>query len=93
MFVVAENDANVISALESYLIDLSVYGAAKSKNQFSKINRNQSSRSQACSGFISSVRNDVLVKIVFNDLINTNFNFSWINNTNTQMYVKPGSNR
>ena len=89
----AENDANVISALDSYLIDLSVYGTAKSKNQFSKLKQNQSSRSQACSGFISSVRNNGLVKIVFNDLINTNFNFSLINNTNTQMYVRPGSNR
>jgi hypothetical protein len=28
-----------------------------------------------------------LVKIVFNDIINTNLNISWINNTNTEMYV------
>jgi hypothetical protein len=37
---VAENDANVISALDSYLIDLSVYGAAKTKNKFAKIKQN-----------------------------------------------------
>ena len=30
---------------------------------------------------------------MFNDIVNTNFNISWINSSNTQIYVKPGNNR
>ena len=58
-----------------------------------KIKKTKLSKSQACSGFISSVSNNGLVKIIFSDIIDTNFNVSLINETNTQMYVKPGNNR
>ncbi len=62
-------------------------------NPFLKKNKTKLSKSQACSGFISSVSNQGLVKIIFNDIIKTDFNASSINSSNTQMYVKPANNR
>ena len=58
-----------------------------------KKNKTKLSKNQACYGFISSISNNGLVKIIFNDIINTKFNHSWINETNTDIYVKPGRNR
>jgi hypothetical protein len=55
---VAFNKANVNSALDSYLIDLSVYVMAKTQNIVAKKSKSKLSRSQACSGFISSIKNN-----------------------------------
>ena len=45
--------------------------------------KNKMSKSQACTGFIQSVSNQGKVRIIFNDIINTNINISWINESNT----------
>ena len=62
------NKANVSSSLNGYLIDLSVH--KKPKNDYHlKKSLAKMSRNEACSGFISSVNNQGLVKITFNDII------------------------
>ncbi len=88
MYVEVSNEANVKSISNGYLIDLTVRQAdivTNSKRNYNN-DRNVFYKS-ICSGFISSVSKYGLVKIVFNDIINTNLNISWINNTNTEMYV------
>jgi hypothetical protein len=55
---VAYNKANVNSTLDGYLIDLSVYDITKTQNIDAKISKSKLSRSQACSGLISSIKNN-----------------------------------
>ena len=54
----AYNKANVNSSLESYLIDLSNYDMAKNQYIVAKKIKTKLSKSQACSGFISSIKNN-----------------------------------
>ena len=84
------NQQNVSSSINSNLIDLSIRKYFQVNN---KKNQNKKSRSEVCSGYIQSVNSQGIVKIVFNDIISQNLNISWINDTNTLMYVKPASNR
>jgi hypothetical protein len=64
--VVANNTADIKSNSDNYLIDLTVH--AKSIAKFVKpVKKIRLSRSQACSGFISYVSNNGLIKILFND--------------------------
>ena len=59
--IVAKNNANISSEENGFLIDLSVYGKSKTDSKFNQFLKNKKiklSRSQACSGFISSLNNN-----------------------------------